>query len=592
MTVNMNGRLLRALLVGGFFSLAVSGVLLSSPVRAGGPLFVNGTTPIRWPRTLTQGGALNSQTVDASGTVLYRVDSGPLGTLSNAEATALVDRIFGLYSNIPTSSIRFANAGRILDPDTRQAIDVTSTNFGKISSTVRPTFQNPIVFDSDGSITGGGGVLGFFGPLQIDAVNNFQVEGFVVLNGAFVSRIGRIPFLGVFTHEFGHFAGPLDHSQINGNIAASSSSAVLPPGYSPAQIFDLYTPYTETVYPFIFNAPAGSQLSSFGNSGAFIASLDMDTKNALSNLYPAPGYRAVDPGSPNGAIEGRVVIRTSSGDIPVNGIDVVARRISRGAYPPPPGATAFPNNQVSVDSDGVPLPPPDRDVTDSLAMASSAVTGVEFGSGAYRIDGLQPGNYMVQVVQINPNATGGSGIGPLDVQFPLIVKEQSIGSVAVAAGVVTSGTDFVLAGFSNAALVTVNEREPNEKAAKAQSLMFPAEVLGSGSDADAAKLKIIFPGDAGVGPLHDLYTFTLTAPKTIFVALDPVSGSGDMDLYIFSDAFPGKKIPLTDSSVMAFSASEKASEQIAVQLGPGQYYIGVSIFDGSFNYRLRVVQSQ
>ncbi|PYP88596.1 MAG: hypothetical protein DMF61_05260 [Blastocatellia bacterium AA13] len=588
-----NKKLIRILPLIALFALAVSGIVLSPSARAGGPLIVNNGTPIRWPRGLTQGGPLNSQTVNASGTVLYHVDSGPLGTLSNSEATALVDRIFGLYSSIPTANIRFSNAGPIIDPDSRQPVDVNSSNFGKFTSSTRPTFQNPIVFDSDGSITGGGGVLGFFGPLQLDGINNFQVEGFVVLNGAFVAQLGKIPFLGVFTHEFGHFAGPLDHSQINGNIAANSASASLPPGFNSGQIFDLYAPFTETVYPFIFNAPVGSQLrNSFKDSGAFIASLDMDTKNALSSLYPAPGFFASDPGSPNGAIEGRVVVRTSTGDIPVNGIDVIARRISKGAYPPAPGTVSFPNNQVPLDADGVPLPPPAQDATDSLATASSAVTGVQFGPGRYRLDGLPPGDYMVEVVQINPNATGGSGIGPLDTQVPLIVKEQTLGSVTVNAGQMAGGTDIVLAGFSNAPLVAVSEREPNEKAAKAQSLAIPAEVTGSGTDQDAAKLRVIFPGGQGVGLLNDLYTFTLTAPKTVFLSLDPISGSGDMDLYIFSDAFPGKKIPLGDASMMGFGATESASEQVAVQLPAGNYFIGVSIFAGSFNYRLRVIQSQ
>ena len=48
----------------------------------------------------------------------------------------------------------------------------------------------------------------------------------------------------------------------------------------------------------------------------------MDTTNALSNLYPSADYHAT-----RGAIEGRVLIRTAAGDIPVTGINVVARRI-------------------------------------------------------------------------------------------------------------------------------------------------------------------------------------------------------------------------------------------------------------------------
>src|SRR5215471_16977135 len=137
---------------------AVGGCLLLAAPRslAGGPLLVQNGQPTRWPRHEVRGGPLNTQTVDVDGTVLYRVDSGPLGTLTNAQAVHFVDRIFGLYNAIPTSTIRFRNAGPILDPATGMPVDVTGANVGKFIGK-NPTWQNPIVFDSDGSITGAGG---------------------------------------------------------------------------------------------------------------------------------------------------------------------------------------------------------------------------------------------------------------------------------------------------------------------------------------------------------------------------------------------------------------------------------------------------
>ena len=594
----MNKYVIRATSFAALFLAAVIAVIITPAARAGGPLIVIDGVATKWPRTLTQGGPLGSQTVDAQGNVLYRVDSGPLGTLSNAEATAIVDRIFGLYSSIPTSSIRFVNAGPILDPRNGQPIDVTGSNIGRIVSNTAPTFQNPIIFDSDGSILGNGGVLGRFGALQLDTDRNLQIEGDVILNGRFVNIIGRIPFIGVFTHEFGHFAGPLDHAQISGNIAEEGEEATLPVGFSDTQLYDLYAPFTETLYPFLFDAPIGSGLNQFPNqfldSGFFVASLDMDTRNALSNLYPAFGYRATDPGSPNGEIQGNVVIRTSSGDIPISGINVVARRINRGAYPPPVGTTAYPNNQVTLDSDGVPLPPPDRDVTDSLATASSAVTGLEFGTGTYRIQGLPPGQYLVEVQQVNPGALGGSGIGPnRDQQFPLVVAEQvsDPSPVSVVAGQITSGIDIVLNGFNAAAPAPVDEHESNDKKKKAQRLTFPVEVHGSASDGDSAKIKIDF-GEFGTARVHDLYRFTVTTAGTFVIALNPISGTGDLDLYLLDDGFEGKKIPIDDPSIKGISASPQASELIAVKLSPGTYFIGVSAFSGSFDYRLQIISSQ
>ncbi|HND56487.1 MAG TPA: hypothetical protein PLV92_28910, partial [Pirellulaceae bacterium] len=200
--------------------------------------------------------------------MLYRVDSGTLGPLSNAQAVALVDRIFGLYNAVPTASLKFVDAGFIKDPRNGEVMDVTSANAGRVLSGSNPSFQNPIVFDSDGSITGGGGVLGFFTFLNFG--NGTLEEGAVVLNGAAVNSVGgAVPFGGVFTHEFGHFAGPLDHAQSNGNIANNGQGAVLPPGFTESQAFDLYAPFTETLYPFLFGAPFGSQLGAqgFDNSG-------------------------------------------------------------------------------------------------------------------------------------------------------------------------------------------------------------------------------------------------------------------------------------------------------------------------------------
>lgn len=590
----MNKKLVKAVLVTCLFLAAVIAVVIAPGVRAGGPLLVLDGAAIKWPRTLTQGGPLGLQTVDAQGNVLYRVDSGPLGPLSNQEATAIVDRIFGLYSSIPTSSINFVNAGPILNPKNGQPLDVDGTNRGRVLSQSAPTFQNPIVFDSDGSITGSGGVLGFVSFLQFDEASNSVREAMVVLNGATVNLIGKIPFTGVFTHEFGHFAGPLDHAQINGNIADfQGAERTLPPGFSDAQLYDLYAPFAETVFPFIIDAPVfGSGLNQLSNSGFFIASLDMDTKNALSNLYPAPGYRATDPGSSFGEIEGRVVIGTSSGEIPINGINVVARRINRGTYPPPLGTTAYPNNQVPLDADGVPIPPPDRDVTDSLATASSAVTGLEFGSGTYRIQGLPPGQYLIEVQQVTPFATGGSGIGPNGNQFPLIVQEQisHLSPVSVGAGSVRTGIDIILNGFNTAAPALVNEVESNDKKPKAQSVSFPVEVHGNAALADSGKVKIDF-GPDGIARVQDLFKFTVTSTGLFVILLEPISGAGDLDLYILGD-FTGKRIPITSPLLQGASTSPQANELVGVRLSPGTYYIGVSAFSGSFNYRLRIIPSQ
>jgi hypothetical protein len=585
-------------------ALALTLGVVAPLARAGGPLLVVDRQPVRWARGEVANPANpNLKTVDSAGRILYRVDSGKLGPLTNAEAVKMVDGIFKLYTDIPTADIDFVKAGQILDPATNAPVDVNGSNFGRFASPNSPTYQNPIIFDSDGSITGQGGVLGFFGFLQFDESSNSLKEGLVVLNGGALTRgvIGRTSFFGVFTHEFGHFAGPLDHAQINGNIAADGLGATLPAGYTSAQAFDLYAPFTETLFPFIFDAEAGSTLrSQFPDSGFFIASLDMDTTNALSNLYPSADYH-----STRGSIEGRVLIRTQGGDIPVTGINVVARRIDQGAYPPALGTNAFTSSPISVDEDGVPVVPPEQGSTDSLATISSAVTGLEFGAGAYRIQGLPPGQYLVEIQQINPRALGGSGIGPLGTQFPLPVSEYYNGGretadsadsptdfapVFVTAGATASGIDIILNGISGAAPAVFAESEPNEITKSAQSLSsIPAELTGSASRFDASKLKMRL--DSGTDPIEDLYSFTVTEARTYFIILEPISGSGDLDLYLFNSRVNKKKSNLDDPNLLGASTSPSSSELVGVELTPGKYIIGVSAFDGNVAYRLRVIPS-
>src|ERR1051325_10673478 len=99
------------------FSLVVAFMALASTAAfAGGPLLLgpNGQ-PVLWPRRVIQGGALNSQTVDDQGRVIYHVDSGALGPIAHDRAVALIDRIFGLYSGVSTSTLRFVNGGPIKD---------------------------------------------------------------------------------------------------------------------------------------------------------------------------------------------------------------------------------------------------------------------------------------------------------------------------------------------------------------------------------------------------------------------------------------------------------------------------------------------
>jgi len=584
-------------------SVAVVAVAAAASLSyAGGPLLVVDGQAVTWQKTEVRGGPLNTQTVDANGVVQYRLDSGPLGPLSNDQARALADRIFGLYNSIPTSTIRFNNAGPIMDPSTGQPVDVNGTNVGKFIGN-NPTFQNPIIFDSDGAITNDPTVLGFFSFLNFDLNAKTLQEAFVVLNGQPLTRhsISTVSFLGVFTHEFGHFVGPLDHEQINGNIASDGSGALLPAGFSRAQAYDLYAPFTETLFPFLFDAPPGSQLGAqFEDSGFFVASLDMDTINAVSDLYPTPNYQAT-----TGSIQGQVLVQAGSAQIPVTGINIVARRIDQGAYPPGPTVTAFSGAPV-VDSAGVPQAPQAQAATDSLATISSAVTGLQFGNGTYKIQGLPPGNYLVSMEQINPDATQGSSIGPLTSQAMLPVVEEFFNGpntssnsvsvfnpVTVTAGQVTTGINFMVNGLSTAPLTPVSANGNNNRKKTAQAIPVGSEVTGTVSDSDAAQLRVDF-GGGSLEFVSNLYKFTVTTTGIFFITLDGTSGTpgADIDLFLWNNGVNKKRSSTSDPNLVSGSFGPTADEMVAVQLTPGTYIIGVASAQGTENYKMRLIASQ
>src|SRR5262245_16731260 len=133
--------------LGGTLAAAALIVVAASwSAEAGGPLFVIGGKAILWANRVVTGGPLNSSTVtiDNQGrrNVIYHVDQGTLGPLTNAQAVHFTERIFGEFSNITTSTIKFVDGGSIRDPDTGLPVDVNATNFGKFVDGDHPTFQN------------------------------------------------------------------------------------------------------------------------------------------------------------------------------------------------------------------------------------------------------------------------------------------------------------------------------------------------------------------------------------------------------------------------------------------------------------------
>ncbi len=402
----------RFLLVALLASVFFFGLNGQRPARAGGPLIVGGSfgidaQPFTW---------------DTAAPIDYTTDGGMLGTLTNAEADTRVQTMFQVWQNVATATIAFNRFGPItgVDGDVSDA-----TEFDTVEGDCNNGMQSPIVFDADGSLfddlVGDPNVIGFAGPCRFENTGRI-ISGHAALNGRFLdgiddssltppnSELTPDEFDAAFIHEFGHFSG-LDHSQINLNCLVS-----FPCGADDVEGLP-------TMFPIL--------LPLLGASGeAFGKTLSPDDIAWISRLYPDSTFATTF-----GTIEGTIFF--SDGQTPAQGVNVIARQVGN------PRRVA-----VSVVSGFLFTGNPGQGVTGTNSGGSS------FGSrdptlvGFYRIPGLLPGNYTIEVESINEGFDAGSGVGPLNPPIPMPGTAPSPAGpfVVSAGGTVTGGTNITLVG--------------------------------------------------------------------------------------------------------------------------------------------------
>ncbi|MBT8069060.1 MAG: pre-peptidase C-terminal domain-containing protein [Gammaproteobacteria bacterium] len=309
------------------------GTVVTLPAIAGGPLGLNPNDPDnfeRWPN-----GGVN---------IPYQPDQGGLGSLSNAEATALVDTAYQVWEDVPTATATYSNNGQM-------PFDITVDNYFPFvtnlffGENVSDGFS-PIAFDEDGSIFvdlfGVSGVLGFASSDTFDA-NGVPIEAVSFLNGgSILNGFPKADFYGVMVHEFGHYSG-MAHTVVNGqNVALGDTSGPTPNNtYGNAPLDQV-----ETMYPFAI--PDGGAETLHADDIAF-----------YSTMYPEPGWFA---GS--GTFSGMVL--APNGTTPITGVNVIA-----------------------------------RNVDNPFVDAVSAISGDRGVTGEYTFNGLTPGaEYTVHIDQI------------------------------------------------------------------------------------------------------------------------------------------------------------------------------------------------
>jgi hypothetical protein len=340
--------------------------ILSSPALCGGPRKTTAAgQPILW---------------DTSIPIAYFVDRGGLGTLSNDAANQLVADGFKTWGSVEGAGITFVMAGQLLE-------DIDGTSYRTDAYPPAGSGISAIVYDSDGSVLeselGEGAQDDILGITSYDLVADGELrEVAVILNGrcfdgdsgdASPCEVSYEELRGVVLHELGHFAG-LDHSDLNrefvrdgrcandGTIACTADADCAAAGGGCA-----YRASNNAVLPTMF--PVESE------DDSTLATLHLDDELALARLYPQVPFP-----SGGGTVQGRVC--GVDGMTPVNGANVVLRNLA-----------------------------------DPYVLAASAVSGDVRPPGApsrdgfFRIEGLPPGNYSLEVRGLPPAFSGPLAVG-------------------------------------------------------------------------------------------------------------------------------------------------------------------------------------
>jgi len=312
-------------------------LLASSAAFAGGPKYVAGVSHFN-------PAALGQPVHWAGGQVNYYVDQGPLsGSVSNQQATAMVDAAAALWSAVPTAGVTLTDKGQLNEDVSGANIVVSGTNFtvtneqsNQVGVITQPADVTPsatsyplgILYDADGSVidtvlgTGASdptscqnnGVFMWLDNINPDAT---IAHGIIVLNGLCATNTNMLTMMSYqLERAFGRLLG-LDYAQVNpGALQNGEVGGTL--GWPVMQ-------------------PLGGVCGETGGNCIPNPSvLRYDDIAALNRIYPITAANLASfPGKQITAantvsIQGTIAFRSGMG---MQGVNVVARPLDSGGNP-------------------------------------------------------------------------------------------------------------------------------------------------------------------------------------------------------------------------------------------------------------------
>lgn len=314
--------------VSGHLPLCLLGCLfLFAPMLAlaGGPKYIAGTTyfnaavlgqPLRW----------------AGGRVNYYVDQGPLSsTVTNTQATAMVDAAAALWNAVPTAGVTLTDMGALNEDVNGSNIQVNSSSQIIAPADITPAATNypiAVIYDSDGSVIDAifGATTSQPNACQNNGVyvwlDNFNTDatfahGVILLNGLCATNANMLEMMTwELERAFGRILG-LDDSQVNPQAVTNNEEGGT-----------LGWPVMEPM--------SGACGASGGACIPDPTVLRYDDIAALSRLYPITSTNLANfPGKQLTAantisIQGTVSFRTGYG---MQGVNVVARPLDANGNP-------------------------------------------------------------------------------------------------------------------------------------------------------------------------------------------------------------------------------------------------------------------